>query len=168
MQKDSDKNSFARRKRSGQIFDSASVSDRTILCRFVNNKFCEFYEATIGAGYFEKNIAVDCNTLNLCIWDTAGQERFASLAAFYYRGTQAALVVFDVSKKQTFERAKAWINELNASAPANVIISLVGNKSDLSQREIMTDVSEGSVNKIGGYDLCEGHGITLHGSIGQE
>ena len=78
--------------------------------------------------------------MNLCIWDTAGQERFASLAAFYYRDTQIALVVFDVAKKVTFERAKTWINELHSNAPATVIVSLVGNKNDLSQREIMTDV----------------------------
>ncbi len=108
---------------------------------FANNRYSEFYEATIGAGYFEKSVTVDSGNFNLCIWDTAGQERFASLASFYYRGTQIALVVFDISKRPTFERAKAWITELNGNAPANAIVSLVGNKSDLGQREVMTDVS---------------------------
>ncbi len=102
--------------------------------------FRESYDATIGAGYFEKQVATNTRLMKLCLWDTAGQERFSSLAPFYYRGAHAAFVVFDVSKRLTFERAKAWIGELNSNASASIIISLVGNKSDLPQREIMTDV----------------------------
>lgn len=108
--------------------------------RFINNKYCDCYEATIGAGFFEKQINMEKLAYKLSIWDTAGQERFASIAPFYYRGAQAAIVVFDVAKKQTFERAKIWITDLNGNAPASIIITLIGNKCELEHREIMTDV----------------------------
>ena len=121
------------------LLGETGVGKSSLAHRFTYDKFSECYEATIGAGYFEKSIATNNRLYKLCIWDTAGQERFASLASFYYHGCQIALVVFDLSKKQTFERAKAWINELQANAPANVVIYLVGNKSDLNQREVMTD-----------------------------
>ena len=121
------------------LLGDTGVGKSSLAHRFAYDKFSECYEATIGAGYFEKPIMVNNKIYNLCIWDTAGQERFASLASFYYKGSQAALVVFDISKKQTFERAKGWINELQGNAPVNVLVYLVGNKSDLNQREVMTD-----------------------------
>jgi small GTP-binding protein len=86
---------------------------------------------------------LDGNTLKFEIWDTAGQERYNSLAPMYYRGAAAALVVYDISKADSFERAKRWVSELHRNASANIVIALVGNKSDLgADREVEKSAAE--------------------------
>ena len=68
------------------------------------------------------------------IWDTAGQERYRSLAPMYYRGAAAAVVVYDVTNKDSFNGAKSWVKELQRRGDPNVVIALAGNKADLEQR----------------------------------
>jgi small GTP-binding protein len=71
------------------------------------------------------------------IWDTAGQERYHSLAPMYYRGAQAAIVVYDITNRETFNRAKMWLDELKRQGEPNVQVCLVGNKTDLeSARQV--------------------------------
>jgi small GTP-binding protein len=70
------------------------------------------------------------------IWDTAGQERYRSLAPMYYRGAQAAIVVFDVTSQGSFEGAKSWVKELQRKAPPELVIAIVGNKCDLPDRRV--------------------------------
>ena len=70
------------------------------------------------------------------IWDTAGQERYRSLAPMYYRGAAAAVVVFDVTNKETFEGAKTWVTELKRRGDSGVVIALAGNKCDLPTRSV--------------------------------
>ena len=72
-------------------------------------------------------------TIRLEIWDTAGQERYRSLANMYYRGAKAAIVVYDITNRDSFNEAKYWINELYNKAPSNPHIVLAGNKYDLRQ-----------------------------------
>ena len=67
------------------------------------------------------------------IWDTAGQERFNSLAPMYYRGAQAALVVYDITNDSSFTRAKAWVKELQTKGAPKMVIALVGNKNDMEE-----------------------------------
>ena len=131
------------------LLGDTGVGKSSVAHRYAHDSFSECYEATIGAGYFEKAISINNTSYTLCIWDTAGQERFASLASFYYRGSHAALVIFDISKKQTFERAKGWITELQGNAPVNVVIYLVGNKADLNQREVTSDHAKSYARDLG-------------------
>ena len=70
-------------------------------------------------------------TIKFEIWDTAGQERFASFAPMYYRNAQAAVVVYDVTKASSLEKAKTWVKELQRQANPNIVIALAGNKIDL-------------------------------------
>ncbi|KAF4693262.1 Ras- protein Rab-5 [Perkinsus olseni] len=73
------------------------------------------------------------------IWDTAGQERYRSLAPMYYRGAAAAVVVYDITSRESFEGAKRWVNELRSSHNPDVVIAFCGNKSDLAvEREVPT------------------------------
>ena len=76
---------------------------------------------------------------NAQIWDTAGQERYRSLAPMYYRGAQAAIVAFDVTSRGSFEGAKTWVKELQRRAPPELVIALVGNKTDLPGRRVDAD-----------------------------
>ncbi|KAG2229854.1 hypothetical protein INT48_002897, partial [Thamnidium elegans] len=75
-------------------------------------------------------------TIKFEIWDTAGQERFHSLAPMYYRNALAAMVVFDVTKYSTFERAQHWVSELQRQANPQLLITLVGNKTDIEERQV--------------------------------
>jgi len=73
------------------------------------------------------------------IWDTAGQERYHSLAPMYYRGAQAAIIVYDITNQESYDRAKAWVKELQRQGNPNIVISLTGNKADLSSsRKVST------------------------------
>lgn len=86
------------------------------------------------------------------IWDTAGQERFHSLAPMYYRNAQASIVVYDVLKAQSYDKAKSWVKELQRQANSNIIIALVGNKIDLltpedSSSSSTTPSAEGSASE---------------------
>ena len=70
-------------------------------------------------------------TIKAQIWDTAGQERYRAITSAYYRGAVGALLVYDITKKQTFENTERWLSELKEHADDDIVILLVGNKSDL-------------------------------------
>jgi len=99
--------------------------------RFVSDDFQENKEPTIGAAFLTQKCDLEDRTVKFEIWDTAGQERFASLAPMYYRNAQAALVVYDLTKAATLQKAKHWVSELRRQANPNIVIALVGNKLDL-------------------------------------
>ena len=75
-----------------------------------------------------------CSNVKIEIWDTAGQERYRSLAPMYYRGAQAAIVVFDLTNHESFEGAKSWVKELQRRGDPSVIVALAGNKVLASAR----------------------------------
>jgi len=81
-----------------------------------------------------QTVCLNDTTVKFEIWDTAGQERYRSLAPMYYRGAQAAIVVYDITNAETFEKAKEWIKELQRQASPSIIIALAGNKSDLAAK----------------------------------
>ncbi len=89
-----------------------------------------------------QTLHVDGDTLKFEIWDTAGQERYHSLAPMYYRGANAAVVVYDITSIESFERAKKWTMELQKQAQPDIVIALVGNKTDLeTQRQVSKEVN---------------------------
>ena len=112
-----------------------AVGKSCLTVRFVRDEYFEFQEPTIGAAFLAKNINYQGQNLKLEIWDTAGQERYRSLAPMYYRGAKAAVVVYDITQKDTLTGAKSWIAELQTRQPGCVII-LVGNKVDLKRSDI--------------------------------
>ena len=104
-------------------------------------QFQDYQESTIGAAFLTQTVCLDDTTVKFEIWDTAGQERYHSLAPMYYRGAQAAIVVYDITNSDTFNRAKAWVKELQRQASPNIVIALAGNKADLSsKRKVDEDV----------------------------
>lgn len=109
-----------------------AVGKSCLTVRFVRNEYFEFQEPTIGAAFLAKNISHQGKKLKLEIWDTAGQERYRSLAPMYYRGAKAAVVVYDITQKDTLNGAKSWIDELK-KRQADCVIILVGNKFDLNE-----------------------------------
>jgi Ras-related protein Rab-5C len=114
------------------VGDSA-VGKSCVAARYINNDFYEFQEPTIGAAFMAKKIEIDDKEVRLEIWDTAGQERYRGLAPMYYRNASVALVVYDITQKDSFEGAKSWIEELRRKSPDNCIIAVLGNKCDLEK-----------------------------------
>jgi len=115
------------------LLGEAAVGKSSVVLRFVSNEFQANKEPTIGAAFLTQKCRLEDRTLRYEIWDTAGQERFHSLAPMYYRNAQAAVVVYDVTKAATLEKAKSWIKELQRQANPNIVIALAGNKVDLVQ-----------------------------------
>ncbi|XP_053326710.1 ras-related protein Rab-5B-like [Spea bombifrons] len=119
------------------LLGDMAVGKSSLVLRFVKGQFDEFQETTIGAAFLAQSVCLDDTTVKFEIWDTAGQERYHSLAPMYYRGAQAAIVVFDITKPETFERAKAWVKELQRQASPNIVIALAGNKFDLAEKRMV-------------------------------
>lgn len=90
--------------------------------------------------FVTRSIAVDSKTVKAQIWDTAGQERYRAITSAYYRGAVGALLVYDITKGVTYENVVRWLKELRDHADANIVIMLVGNKSDLRHlRSVATE-----------------------------
>merc|ERR1711915_900455 len=119
----------------GVLLGESAVGKSSLVLRFVKGQFHEFQESAIGAAFLTQTVCLDDTTVKFEIWDTAGQERYHSLAPMYYRGAQAAIVVYDITKPDTFERAKMWVKELQRQASANIVIALTGNKADLANNQ---------------------------------
>ena len=112
------------------LIGDSGVGKSCICNRFITGQFGDV-EATIGAAFLTQIIEVDGRLSKLQIWDTAGQERYRSLVSMYYRGTKAAIIVYDISDKSTFEGAKTWAQEIKEKGEGNVVVVLCGNKTDL-------------------------------------
>jgi len=116
----------------------------SLVYRLVKNMFVERMEPTIGAAFMVKNLLVDGVQIKLEIWDTAGQERYRSLAPMYYRGAAAAILVYDITRKSSFETMRKWVAELQKQAAPNIVLAIAGNKADLTTHR---EVSQADLDK---------------------
>ncbi|KAL4492911.1 hypothetical protein ABPG72_020690 [Tetrahymena utriculariae] len=114
------------------LLGNIAVGKTAITQRFKQGIFDPAHQATLGAAYIEKNITLQDNSvLSLHIWDTAGDERYRSILSMFYRDSQAAILVYDVTDADSFNSLQLWINELEDKAKTEgMIIALVGNKID--------------------------------------
>lgn len=118
------------------IIGSSTVGKSNILLQFTDKRFLQNNDLTIGVEFATKLVSRNRTVYKLQIWDTAGQEAFRSLVRSYYRGTLGCLLVYDITRRETFDNLDLWLSELRAHVP-NVSIVLVGNKNDLEiQREV--------------------------------
>ncbi|KAK7373364.1 hypothetical protein VNO80_06770 [Phaseolus coccineus] len=113
------------------IGDSA-VGKTQLLARFARNQFSLDSKATIGVEFQTKTLIIDNKTVKSQIWDTAGQERYRAVTSAYYRGAVGAMLVYDMTKRQSFDHMVRWLEELRGHADQNIVIMLIGNKSDLA------------------------------------
>eukprot|EP01092_Planopodium_desertum_P011154 TRINITY_DN5098_c2_g1_i1.p2 TRINITY_DN5098_c2_g1~~TRINITY_DN5098_c2_g1_i1.p2 ORF type:complete len:201 (-),score=24.00 TRINITY_DN5098_c2_g1_i1:102-704(-) len=132
------------------LLGESAVGKSSLVLRFVKGQFLEYQESTIGAAFLTQTVCLNDTTVKFEIWDTAGQERYHSLAPMYYRGAQAAIVVFDITSMASFDRAKSWIKELQRQGSANIVIALAGNKVDLEEkRAVETSVAQAYADENG-------------------
>ncbi|KAJ5072453.1 ras-related protein rab-5c [Anaeramoeba ignava] len=123
------------------ILGQASVGKSSLVLRFCKGQFFEYQEPTVGAAFLTQTITYGDYEVKLEIWDTAGQERYHSLAPMYYRGAAAAIVVYDITNKDSFVKAKDWVKELLRQGSSNIVIAIVGNKTDLEESRTV-EISE--------------------------
>merc|ERR1712010_423867 len=116
------------------LLGDSAVGKSSLVLRFVRGQFFEYQESTIGAAFLTQNVSLNDYTVKFEIWDTAGQEKYHSLAPMYYRGAAAAIVVYDITRKATFQTLKNWVKELRQLGPENIVIAIAGNKCDLEDQ----------------------------------
>ncbi|GAB4847264.1 Ras- protein Rab11D [Ancistrocladus abbreviatus] len=135
------------------IGDSA-VGKSQILSRFARNEFSLDSKATIGVEFQTRTLTIHHKSVKAQIWDTAGQERYRAVTSAYYRGAVGALLVYDITKRQTFEHIPRWLEELRSHADKNIVIMLIGNKTDLEdQRAVSTEDATEFAQKEGLFFL---------------
>lgn len=119
-----------------------SAGKTSIITRFMYDKFDNTYQATIGIDFLSKTMYLEDRTVRLQLWDTAGQERFHSLIPSYIRDSSVAVVVYDVTNRQSFLNTSRWIKEVRTERGSDVIVVLVGNKTDLVDKR-QVSIEEG-------------------------
>ncbi|XP_046670902.1 ras-related protein Rab-4B isoform X1 [Homalodisca vitripennis] len=119
------------------VIGSAGTGKSCILHQFIENKFKSDSSHTIGVEFGSKIVNVAGKSVKLQIWDTAGQERFRSVTRSYYRGAAGALLVFDITNRESFNNLAEWLQDARMLASPDIIILLIGNKKDLeAEREV--------------------------------
>ena len=121
-----------------------------IISKYLKNEFQEDFSATIGVEFSHRQFEVDNHKIKAQIWDTAGQERYKAITKAYYKGAKGAFIVYDITRKETFDNIDKWRNELVSSCNQEITIMLIGNKCDLEeQREITKDQGEEKAKSFG-------------------
>lgn len=127
-----------------------SVGKTSIITRFMYDKFDTTYQATIGIDFLSKTMYLEDRTVRLQLWDTAGQERFRSLIPSYIRDSSVAVIVYDVANRQSFVNTSKWIEDVRTERGGDVIIVLVGNKTDLvDKRQVSIDEGDSTARDLG-------------------
>ena len=121
------------------IVGDAAVGKSNLLLRFTNRKFREQYQSTICVEFNSSEITIDNELYRLQIWDTQGQENFRSITLSYYKNSACALLVYDITKRNSFENITSWIEDCKKNAPKTVLMVLVGNKCDLEKNREVTE-----------------------------
>lgn len=111
-----------------------SVGKTSIITRFMYDSFDSNYQATIGIDFLSKVMYLEDRTVRLQLWDTAGQERFRSLIPSYIRDSTVAVVVYDITNVDSFHLTDKWVEEVRTERGSDVIVVLVGNKTDLGDK----------------------------------
>lgn len=120
------------------IIGPTGVGKSCLLLQFTDKKWTHEHELTIGVEFGVRIFSVEGKKIKLQIWDTAGQESFRSITASYYRGAHVALLVYDITRRETFEHMKSWLDDAQNHATSELTIMLVGNKCDLDNKRAVT------------------------------
>ncbi len=120
------------------IIGDAAVGKSNILLRYIQGDFREEYQLTIGVEFGAKNIDIGNKKFRIQVWDTAGQENYRSITRAYYKNSVCAILVYDISNRETFDHISNWIEDCISQSPKTVFMVLVGNKSDLEDNRQVT------------------------------
>ncbi|KCV70838.1 Ras-like protein Rab-2A [Fonticula alba] len=116
------------------IIGDTGVGKSCLLLQFTDKRFQPVHDLTIGVEFGARMISIDNKEIKLQIWDTAGQESFRSITRSYYRGAAGALLVYDITRRETFNHLASWLEDARQHSNSQMTIMLIGNKSDLESR----------------------------------
>ena len=125
------------------------VGKTNIMSKYLKNEFHEDSKATVGVEFGSRQFTIEGHSIKAQVWDTAGQERYKAITSAYYKGAKGAFVVYDITRKGSFESVERWVNDLLSSGDKKIIILLIGNKCDLEeQRQITKEQGEEKAAKL--------------------
>ncbi|KAH0790108.1 small GTP-binding protein [Histomonas meleagridis] len=127
------------------LLGDSGVGKTSIVTQYVSGSAPENVNPTIGAAFVTKDVTINDQQLELLIWDTAGQEVYRGLAPMYYRSALIAIIVFDVTKAESFDSVSYWIRELKTNVEENIVILVCGNKTDLEDKRVIEFQSASSM-----------------------
>ncbi|MCQ2818870.1 MAG: GTP-binding protein [archaeon] len=132
------------------LVGDTGVGKTNLLSRYIMDEFSIETPSTVTMEFGRKIIEIEGQKIKLQIWDTAGQEKFRSLTQSYFKGSKGALIVYDISKEESFEKVQGWYDDIKASGDKDCVIEIVGNKIDLEEsRKISQDVGKTKALKLG-------------------
>jgi len=120
------------------VIGPSGVGKSCLLLQFTDKRFHTDHDLTIGVEFGARMITIEGKQVKLQIWDTAGQESFRSITRSYYRGAHGALLVYDITRRETFNHLKGWLAEVRENSNKEMVIMLIGNKSDLELKRQIT------------------------------
>ena len=125
------------------------VGKTNIMSKYLKNEFHEDSKATVGVEFGSKQFTIDGHSVKSQIWDTAGQERYKAITSAYYKGAKGAFIVYDITRKNSFESVEKWVSDVTSVADKKITIVLIGNKSDLEdQRQVTKEEAQDKANKL--------------------
>ena len=131
------------------LVGDSGVGKTNIMSKYLKNEFHEDSKATVGVEFGAKQFTVEGHVIKAQIWDTAGQERYKAITSAYYKGAKGAFIVYDITRKNTFDSVSRWVSDLTATADKKISIILIGNKSDLEdQRQVTKEMGEEKANQL--------------------
>jgi len=137
------------------LLGDTNVGKTSFIRKYMKLNVPEKHKSTIGAAMFTKHIEYNNTSIDLHIWDTAGQERYASLTTLYYRSSNIAIIMYDVTNPQSFVRAKEYLLSIKTKGPDNIVIGLIGNKNDI----VIKEPSERAIPFSVGKEWADMHDI---------
>jgi Ras-related protein Rab-2A len=130
------------------IVGDTAVGKSCLLLQFTDKRFQPVHDLTIGVEFGSRTITIDDTQIKLQIWDTAGQEKFRSITRSYYRGAAGCLLVYDITRRETFEHLPSWLEDCRKYSNQNITIMLIGNKCDMdSKRQVSRQEGEDFAKK---------------------
>ena len=132
------------------LIGDSGVGKTNIMSKYLKNQFREDSKATVGVEFGSKQFSVEGHQIKAQIWDTAGQERYKAITSAYYKGAKGAFIVYDITRKNTFETVNKWVSDITAAADKKITLILIGNKNDLEdQRQVTKEVGEEKAKELG-------------------
>ena len=132
------------------LIGDSGVGKTNIMSKFLKNQFMENSKATVGVEFGSKLFIHENHKIKAQIWDTAGQEKYKAITGAYYKGSKGALVIYDITRKETFANIEKWVNDLKTAGDPKITIIIIGNKSDLAdKRQIAKEEGEEKAKSFG-------------------
>ncbi|KAG5883935.1 hypothetical protein JTB14_003757 [Gonioctena quinquepunctata] len=131
------------------LLGEGCVGKTSLVLRYVEDKFNSKHISTVQASFLNKKLNLDGTRVNLSIWDTAGQEKFHALGPIYYRSSNGAVLVYDITDEDSFQKVKSWVKELRKMLGTEISLVIVGNKCDLEKnRHVNLEEAESYAEKV--------------------